>query len=145
MKKLLDKETALEEITDGEKVRFPVNIDAQDEDGCTFLMRAIDLESLEMVSLLIERSADVNKINNSGLSSYIMAVNQNPDIAQIIKATNGFKLSDQDKNHLNKILHRRLSTESFGIASLIEAGADVNSIDENGLSIATVSISKNST
>ena len=140
VKRLLEAAVTLEELTDGEKEDFSVNIDVQDEDGCTLLMKAVDLENLEMVALLIEQGADVNKINNSGLSPYIAAVNEDSDIAKIIKVANGFKLSDQDKNHLNEILHRRFKNSPFEIESLIEAGADVNSVDakgENAFDIAT--------
>ena len=50
-----------------------INIDEEDQDGYTPLMKAVDVGDIELIGLLIDNGADINHVNASRNSAVSMA------------------------------------------------------------------------
>lgn len=99
-----------------------VDVDVQNENGETALMRAADLGEVELVKSLLARGADVNRNDVLGNTAAVFAYeNDHPEIQALLKRTR--------KTHptLNAFLRAAIKKKDQPkVKELLQAGADSN-------------------
>lgn len=101
-----------------------VNVNAQNVDGETPLMRAVRLENLEIIKSLLNRGADVNRSDVFGNTAAVLAYEKdNAEIAGLLPV----RLQRQPQNVLNAFLRTAVGKkDEVKVKELLAAGADPN-------------------
>lgn len=102
-----------------------VNLNAQNLDGETALMRAVRLENIEMVKLLLSKGADVNRSDVFGDTALTLAYDKgNSEIERLLPRVT-FK--GQPRNVLNAFLRAAIDKKDEAtVKALLAEGADPN-------------------
>lgn len=104
-------------------VAMGADIDQQDKEGKTALLRAVKSNDKNMVQLLLDLNADVNIVDNYGSTPLMYAAKEG--IVQLLIDAKA-NLNAQDICGYTALLHA-LSRGCFDVAKLlINAGADIN-------------------
>ncbi len=109
------------------------DVNAQDNEGWTALMWALEYGHTEVVKLLIEEGADVNAQSNSGETALWAAsrYGQHPDIVKLL-IEEGADVNAKDKKGFTALMYSSREGNTEIVKLLIEAGADVNAKDKDG-------------
>ena len=101
-----------------------INVNAQNVDGETALMRAVRLESVEIVKALLDRGADANRSDVFGETAVILAYEKyNAELAALLPA----KLKGQPMDVLDAFLRAAVvKKDEVKVKELLDAGADPN-------------------
>jgi ankyrin repeat protein len=103
-----------------------VDVNAQNNDGETPLMRAVRLANTELVKLLLAHGADPNRSDVFGDNAVTLAYGSgNTQIEQLVPLPQTFK--DQPANILNALLRAAVGRKDESrVKELLAAGADPN-------------------
>ncbi|MDE7227498.1 MAG: ankyrin repeat domain-containing protein [Treponemataceae bacterium] len=115
-------------------IKAGADINAKTNDGWTALMNAAYYDHKDIAELLIKAGADVNARTDNGGTALMMAAenNKKKDVAEVlIKAG-----ADSGSALIEEIKHKFSSAAKL----LINAGADVNATDSEGLTALTCAI-----
>lgn len=101
-----------------------VNVNAQNVDGETPLMRAVRLENVEIIKSLLDHGADVNRSDVFGNTAAVLAYEKdNAEMATLLPV----KLKRQPQNVLNAFLRAAVvKKDEVKVKELLSAGADPN-------------------
>ena len=102
-----------------------VDVNAQNSDGETALMRAVRLENAEIVKSLLARGADPNRSDVFGDTAFILAYEKNnAEISSLLPPT---PLKRQTRNGVNAFLRAAVGKmDEAKVKELLAAGADPN-------------------
>ena len=101
------------------------NINAQNEDGETLLMRAVNLGEAELVTALLERGADANLSDVLGRTALVLAYEKDQTATQELLKRKARKR--QPRPVLNAFLLAAIGKkDQLKVKELLKAGADAN-------------------
>ncbi len=103
-----------------------LDVNAQNSDGETALMRAVRLKNVEMIKALLAHRADSNRSDVFGDTAASLAyASGKPDLEQLLPAPKTFKR--QPANVLNAFLRAAVGrNDEPRVKQLLDAGADPN-------------------
>jgi ankyrin repeat protein len=145
-----DETTINEAVKDGniERVRvlskIKTNLNSEDIRLMTPLLIACNDNSVEIVKILLESGADINrKHRENGRTALIYAsANGYVDLIRILITKSGILLNAKDRDGKTALMHSVFNARKEAVSLLIEAGANVNSrsnSEDSALSLAVKS------
>ena len=116
-----------------------LDVNAQNSDGETALMRAVRLDNAEMVKSLLDHRADATRSDVFGDTAFILAYEKdNPELAKLLPAP---PVKPQSLNVRNAFLRAAIEKKDAArVKELLAAGADPN--HEYGISYDHASIKR---
>jgi ankyrin repeat protein len=112
-----------------------VDVNCNDFDGTTALMRAVQSAKPPMIAHLLEKGADPNLADNQGRTALMLSVNyqQGGDREGIQPLLDhGAKLEARDKQGRTALIWAGIHEYEPVVSFLVSAGADINAADESG-------------
>ena len=102
-----------------------IDVNAQNSDGETALMRAVRLENVDVIKSLLAKGADVNRSDVFGDTAIIVAYEMgNAEVQKLLPVTS---LQSKPKNVLNAFLRAAIAKKDEAkVNELLNAGADPN-------------------
>lgn len=128
MKKNRGEELTLEQRA--ELLKELRHLDIPREDGKTPLMLLPDLRaSRELLSLFIEKGADVNHVNDEGMTIMMLTTDKDM-VKELIRAGGNIHMADKEGNTVlhHALMHGNTETARY----LIRKGADYNCVNNKG-------------
>ena len=108
------------------------NVNAQNDDGITTLMKASGNGYEECVKMLLEAGADVNALSVEGLTSLTYSAMFGREICTIALLAAGADVNVHCKKGHTALIYSAMFGHEACLSALIAAGADVNVKDDKG-------------
>ncbi len=137
-------------------VRNGVNLDLLDSSGQTELMREINynflyhIDKINKVRLLIENGADVNKVDNNGMTALAYAIIKgNISIVDLLIENGAYfdnvNVDYVDDDEVSLLMRAIIEKNNLMVDFLIKNGADVNKVNKNGITALGYAITEGDT
>ena len=118
-------------------------IDADDEWGMTSLHRAAENGNLDIIRILIDRSASINVRNKMGATPLFYAAGDghNDVVVELLEA--GAEVEAKQKNNWTSLHHAVQGGHYETVVKLLQAGAKVDARTDLGLTALMIAINEN--
>ena len=130
-----DIENSLEIVKSLVELGVDVNVIVYEHHGTTILMHAVHLNHSQIVvTFLLERGADVNAQNSSGLTPLMIAADdQNMQMVTLLVKFKANIDNAQDKEGKTVLIRAVINNKLDTVKSLVELKADLDARDSSGL------------
>ncbi|KAJ5964750.1 uncharacterized protein N7479_004626 [Penicillium vulpinum] len=114
-----------------------VQLETKDRWGLTALSYAAAYGSPEVIQLLLETGADIDTEDNDGRSVFSHAASENKfaNLTVLFTSTSINNIHRPDKSGLTPLIYAAVHGDTEVIQLLLENGADINTMDNNGRSV----------